>query len=93
MMTHLVGGGGGGGGGGGVSVGSEVHTTYYSFSYTTFPVKPIFVYLEACSLLHFANVENFVKYTFIYIMQLYFSTLLQIIFCPISCKLKSCSTV
>ena len=71
MMAYLVGGGGGGGGGrgggeGGVSVGSEVHTVDYSFACTTYSTKPIFVYLEACCLLLFAKVENFVKYTIIY---------------------------
>ena len=46
---------------------------------TTCTVKPIFVYLEARCLLLFAKAENFVKYTFIYIIQLYFSTLLHLI--------------
>ena len=86
MMAYLV--------GGRVSVGSEVHTTDSSFSCTTCSTKPIFVYLEACCLLLFAKAENFVKYTFIYIIiQLYFSTLLHLIlplyFSGFACKLKS----
>ena len=41
--------------------------------------SPFFVYIEACCLLLFAKVENFVKFTLIYIIQIYFSTLLHLI--------------
>ena len=58
---------------------------YFSFACTTCPAKPIFVYLEVCFLLLFENVEFFCKFTLIYIIQIYFSTHLHLIFAPIFC--------
>ena len=44
--------------------------------------KAHFFCLVAYFLFLFEKAENFVKYTVIYIIQLHFSTLLQINFCP-----------
>ena len=43
--------------------------------------KAHFCMLMACCILHFEKVENFVKYTVIYFIQLHVSTLLQPTFC------------
>ena len=46
---------------GAISVGSDVHTFDFSFTCTTCPAKPIFVYVEACCLLLFVKVKKIVN--------------------------------
>ena len=65
MMAYLVGGEGGGGGGRRVSVGSEVHTADYSFSYYLLSIAHFCIF-RGLLFTSFYKAKNFVKYAIIY---------------------------